>query len=208
MLVHPWDASRDTAESRDFLLAHGFGQLIAAGRGRDVPVVVPTQYALEDGTKVVVLHLARPNPVWAAIDENPVVLLAVAGDWAFVPSAWKAVGAEDPALGIPTTYYAAVQLTARAEVVDDEAGKAAILRLQQGLADPDGGWVDPAEHGRTLAGIRGLRLRVTDVRGKFKYGGNVDAEHRLEVAERLAGRAGPGDRAARGHLLRRLADEA
>ena len=41
------------------------------------------------------------------------------------------MGDEDPATGIPTTYYAAVQLTATAEVVDDPAGKAAILRLQQ-----------------------------------------------------------------------------
>jgi transcriptional regulator len=215
VLVHPWDASRDAAETREFLLAQGFGQLIAAGRGRDVPIVVPTQFAQEDVTleggvesTVIVLHLARPNPIWPAIDENPLVLLAVAGDWAFVPAAWKAVGDEDPARGIPTTYYAAVQLTARAQVVDDHAGKAAILRLQQGVVDPDGGWVDPADHGRTLAGIRGLRLHVTDVRAKFKYGGNADAEHRLAVAQRLAARGGPGDRAARGHLLRRLVGEA
>ena len=202
MLVHPWDAAQDADEARAFLAAQGFGQLVAGGRERTVPVVVPTQYTL-DGDDVV-LHLARPNPVWVAIDENPLVLLAVAGDWAFVPSAWKAVGDEDPAIGIPTTYYAAVQLTARAEVVDDPEGKAEILRLQQGALDPDGGWVDPAEHGRTLAGIRGIRLHVTEVRAKFKYGGNVDFEHREAVAERLAERAGPGDRAARDQLLRRL----
>ena len=29
---------------------------------------------------------------------------------AAVPAAWKAIGDEDPTLGIPTTYYAAVQL--------------------------------------------------------------------------------------------------
>ena len=205
MLVHPWDAARGGDEAREFLAAQGFGQLVASGRGRDVAVVVPTQYTL-DGDDVV-LHLARPNPVWPAIDENPFVLLSVAGDWSFVPSAWKAVGDDDPALGIPTTYYAAVQLTARAEIVDDADGKAAILRLQQGSLDPAGGWVDPAEHGRVLAGIRGLRLQVTDVRAKFKYGGNVDAEHRLAVAQRLADRGAPGDFAARRHLLRRLAAE-
>ncbi len=205
MLVHPWDAARDGDEAREFLAAQGFGQLVASGRGREVAVVVPTQYTL-DGDDVV-LHLARPNPVWLAIDENPFVLLSVAGDWSFVPSAWKAVGDDDPALGIPTTYYAAVQLTARAEVVDDAEGKAAILRLQQGSLDPDGGWVDPAEHGRILTGIRGLRLQVTEVRTKFKYGGNVDAEHRLAVAQRLADRGAPGDFAARRHLLRRLAAE-
>jgi transcriptional regulator len=203
VLVQPWDASNDAAEARDFVRAQGFGQLVAAGRGREVPIVVPTQYML-DGDDTVALHLARPNPVWAAIDENPTVLLAVTGDWAFVPSAWKAVGSEDPAMGIPTTYYAAVQLTGRAEVVDDDSGKAAILRLQQSCLDPDGQWADPAEHGRVLSSIRGLRIHVTGVRAKFKYGGNVDQAHRLAVADRLLARGGPGDAEARGHLLRRL----
>ena len=207
MLVHPWDASTDAEEARDFLRSQGFGQLIAAGRGRAVPVVVPTQYLL-DGDREVLLHLARPNPVWAAVEENATVLLAVAGDWAFIPSAWKAVGTEDPATGVPTTYYAAVQVTAQAEVVDDDAGKSEILRRQQAAADPDGGWVDPAEHGRLLTGIRGLRLHVTDVRAKFKYGGNVDWDHRVAVAQRLAERGAPGDQAARGHLLRRLGAQA
>jgi len=32
--------------------------------------------------------------------------LSVAGDWAFIPGSWKAIGDEDPEYGIPTTYYA------------------------------------------------------------------------------------------------------
>ena len=36
-----------------------------------------------------------------------------------------------------------------------------------------------------------------DVQAKFKFGGNVDAAHRLAVAERLAARDAPGDREAR-----------
>lgn len=34
-----------------------------------MPVVVPTQFVL--GEEEVVSHLARPNPIWAAIEENP-----------------------------------------------------------------------------------------------------------------------------------------
>jgi transcriptional regulator len=202
MLVHPWDAALDEEEWRRFVADQGFGQLIAAGRDREVPVVVPTQYVLED--ERVVLHLARPNPVWAAIAENPVVLLSVAGDWAFVPSAWKAIGDEDPAVGVPTTYYAAAQLICEATVVDDEEGKLDILRRQLGSFEPDSGAADPAVHRARLAGIRGLLLSIRDVTAKFKYGGNVDAAHRQAVAERLVERAGGSDLVARTHLLRRL----
>ena len=45
---------------------------------------------------------------------------------------------------------------------------------------------------------------MTEVRAKFKYGGNVDAAHRVAVAEHLAERGGPGDAAARAYVLRTL----
>src|SRR3954468_4971675 len=202
MLIHPWDASTSEEEWTSFVRAAGFGHLVAAGRGRDVPVVVPTQYALVDPT-LVVLHLARPNPIWTALAENDQVVLSVAGDWAYVPAAWKAIGDEDPRLGVPTTYYAAVQLVATAQVVDDTDGKAAILRVQLGVTEPGSGAADPLEHGRRLNGIRGLRLAVREVRAKFKYGGNVDDAHRAVVAEHLVDREGPGDAAVLGHLRRR-----
>jgi transcriptional regulator len=202
VLIHPWDAGASEAEWVEFVRAQGFGHLVAAGRGRDVPVVVPTQFALESSTEVV-LHLARPNPIWAALEENPAVVLSVAGDWAYVPAAWKAIDGEDPRFGIPTTYYAAVQLIAEAHVVDDPDGKAAILRAQLGVTEPGSDVADPIEHGRRLSGIRGLRLAIRDVRAKFKYGGNADDAHRAAVAARLEERNGPGDAAALRHLRRR-----
>lgn len=210
MLVHPWDAPLADEEIWSFVRAQGFGHLVAPGR-RELPVVVPTQFIVDSTAGPqprVLLHLARPNPLWSALEESPTVLLSVAGDWAYVPSAWKALADEDPALGIPTTYYAAAQLVADAEMVDDEAGKLAILRAQLASYEPDLDHADPGVHARRLAGIRGLRLAVREVTGKFKYGGNVDAAHRQAVAERLAERGGPGDEAARAHLLRRLAGQA
>jgi transcriptional regulator len=202
VLIHPWDAGASEQEWVDFVRAQGFGHLVAAGRDRDVPVVVATQFALPAPDEVL-LHLARPNPVWQAVQENPTVLLSVAGDWAYIPTAWKAIGDEDPRLGVPTTYYGAVQLIAQATVVDDDEGKAAILRVQLASTEPGSGAADPLEHGRRLNSIRGLRLAVREVRAKFKYGGNVDDAHRATVAEHLAARAGPGDMAALQHLRRR-----
>jgi transcriptional regulator len=199
VLIHPWDAGTSTDEWVAFVRAQGFGHLVAAGRGRELPVVVPTQFVLAS-PDLVVLHLARPNPVWDALDENPAVLLSVAGDWAYIPAAWKAIDDEDPRMGVPTTYYAAVQLIADAQVVDDDEGKAAILREQLGSTEPGSGAADPLEHGRRLNSIRGLRLAVREVRAKFKYGGNVDDRHRAAVAAHLVERAGPGDEAALRHL--------
>jgi transcriptional regulator len=204
VLVHPWDAPADAAETLDFVRSQGFGHLVAPGAG-GVPVVVPTQFVLQDGP-VVLLHLARPNPIWRALEVNPLVVLSVAGDWAYVPAAWKAIADEEPALGIPTTYYAAAQLAGDAAVVDDPEDKLEILRRQLGALEPGSGVADPSVHRRRLAGIRGIRITVREVTGKFKYGGNADAPHRQAVAARLEQRGAPGDAAARAHLLRRSGD--
>src|SRR5215211_2983432 len=129
MLVHPWDAAVE-AEWQDWLYdGHDFGQLIAPGRDRDLPVVVPTHF-LYDGEATVRLHLARPNPVWAALAERPRALLTVVDDYTYVPSAWGAEPGSPPELGIPTSYYATVQLSCDVRVVDDPAEKAHILSQQ------------------------------------------------------------------------------
>lgn len=202
VLIHRWDEPVDESEWRAFVGANAFGHLVAAGRGRDVAVVVPTQFVLL--ADEVVLHLARPNPVWAAIDENPAVLLSVAGDWAYIPSSWKAIGDEDPSRGIPTTYYAAVQLIGDARVIDEPEGVAEVLRIQLSTYQPEVEAIDPAEHGEAkLRGIRAIRIAVREVHTKMKYGGNVDAAHRAAVADRLEQRGGPGDGAALTHLQRR-----
>lgn len=203
MFISPLDDTLGPDEWRPFVDAQGFGHLVAGGGPeREVPVVVPTQFLL-DGDEVVI-HLARPNPVWAAVAENPRVLLSVAGDWAFVPSAWKAIGDEDPRRGIPTTYYGAVQLVGPATVLDGPEAMAALLRRQLRAFQPEVEVDDPSTHERRLGAIRGLVVAIDQVRAKFKYGGNVDQPHRLAVADRLRARAGPGDLAAADHLVRRL----
>ncbi len=199
--VPPADRSFGPDEWRPFVAAQGFGHVVAVGRGRDRAVIVPSQFVLGDDE--VLLHLARPNPIWVAIEENPVITLSIAGDWAFIPSAWKAIGNEDPRWGIPTTYYAAVQITGTATVVDEAEGVAEILRATLSELQPDLEVVDPLEHGAKLRTIRGLRLAIEDVVAKFKYGGNVDHEHRVANADRLLERGGPGDPAAASHVIRR-----
>ncbi len=209
MYTAPVDATLGEAEWRPFVEANSFGHLIAAGRDRVVPVVVPTQFVLEGS--VIRLHLVRRNPLFAAVAENPRVLLSVAGDWAFIPSSWKTLGDEEPTLGIPTTNYAAVQLIGTATVHDardDPGSVATVLRQQLRAVQPDIAVADPrAAHPRELLTILGISIVVDEVSAKFKYGGNVDEAHRLAVVDHLRERHGPGDTAAAGHVLRRLAAE-
>ena len=206
MYSAPVDATLGEAEWRPFVEANPFGHLVAPGRGRDVPVVVPTQFGLDGDT--VWLHLVRANPIFAALDEYPRVVLSVATDWAFIPSSWKAIEGEDPRLGIPTTYYGAVQLTGTATVWREHevpGSVAGVLRRQLQAFQPGLAVADPAvAHPQKLAAIVGISIAVDSVSAKFKYGGNVDAAHREAVISRLRARGAPGDLAAAGHVERRL----
>jgi len=193
MLIRPHDAGTDETQWRSFVTAQGFGHLAVRGV-EPVPVVVPTQFVLTESE--VVFHLAKPNPVFAALDATPTAVMSVAGDWAYIPGAWKAIGDEDPTLGIPTTYYGAVQLSGPVTVTDDPEQIAEILRTQLADVEPDGGLQDPSVHLKQFKAIRGVRIAIDDVRAKFKYGGNADAEHRAAIADRLRTRQGPGDLAA------------
>jgi len=201
MLIRRHDAPLSDEEWHAFLAEHDFGELIAPGAGRDLPIVVPTHF-IYDGDTTVVLHLAKPNPVWEALAERPRALLSVFGAYTYIPGHWN-----QDEYGVPTSYYAAVQLACDAEVIDDPARIAAILERQLAHFQPEGKHapVEPGNnrYGELLGSIRGIRLSVTDVRAKFKFGANRTVEHREVVAAKLAERGRPLDIEARANLLRR-----
>ncbi|MEU3933361.1 FMN-binding negative transcriptional regulator [Streptomyces sp. NPDC029044] len=207
MLIHPWDAPRDDEEWQQWLAGHDFGQLAVNGPPGEPPHVQPLHFAYDAGSHEIVTHLARPNPLWPALEACPDVLLSVVDDYVFVPGPWQAAPDVPPEHGTPTSFYTAVQLRCRAQVVDDPAEKAALLNRQVDHFQPRGGSAraaaGEAPYGRMLAGIRVLRLEVTDVRAKFKYANHRPAEVRDRIAAGLAARGGPGDARARDHLLRR-----
>ncbi len=198
MLVHPWDAAVP-AEWLKWL--PDFGQLIATGRDRDFPVVTPAHFVF-DGDATIWLHLARPNPIWAAFDENPRALLSVVGDYTYIPSDWNTL--DDPTLGVPTSYYATVQFECDVTVIDDPAQKAELLNRQLNHFEPQGGRTSLDAEDRLLKGIRGIELSIINARAKFKYGGNKTVEHRVVIGDRLTDRDGPMDQAAARHLGERL----
>lgn len=205
MLVHPWDSAEDE-EWRAWLAERDFGQLIAGGRERDLPVVVPTHFVF-DGERTVWLHLARPNPVWEPLTEHPRALLTVIGDYTYIRAEWNAGSGTPVERGVPTSYYATVQLQCDVRTVDDPDEKAAILDRQLGHFEPGSGRLPVEAHEdpdrRQMPGIRGIELTVTGVRAKFKYGGNKEADHVREIALRLEERGTRADLAARAHALRR-----
>lgn len=204
MLIRPHDAAVSEDEWRAFLDAHDFGHFVARGAGA-WPIIVPTHFVPQRDR--VLLHFARDNPVFEALAADPRAALSVAGDYTYVSREINASG--EPQYGIPTSYYAAVQLRGTTRIVDDERELAALLETQMRHFEPDGGHapIAPGDnpYGRNLRHIRGVELRVEQTLAKFKFGGNKPHEKQMRIADALAARGAPGDAEARAHLLRRAA---
>ena len=211
MLIRSHDAPFDDDEWRAFLREHDFGQLVAAGAGRVTPAITPVHFVY-DGGATILLHLARANPVLAALAENPVAVMAVIGAYTYIPTDWNANPGEAVEYGVPTSYYAAVQATGVCEIIDDPEALAEILRAQLAHFQPAGGHAPvtagDTPYGRQLPAIRGVRLSITDVQAKFKFGGNKITAHQRSIADHLLERGSPLDREARRQQIRRIEHKA
>jgi transcriptional regulator len=136
MLIHPWDAAISETEWRDWLAGHDFGQLAVNDPHNGAPHVIPTHFVVDGDTLLV--HLARPNKIWAAIQARPSVVMSVVDDYAYIPTTWRAKAGGPDEDGVPTSYYVAVQLTCHAQIVDDPQHKAELLRRQLAHFQPQG----------------------------------------------------------------------
>ena len=208
MLIHPWDAALDEQEWRQWLAGTDrFGMLVVNNLDPvEAPLVVPNHFTLAGGE--LLLHLARPNPVWRHLEAAPQVRLVVVGDYAYIPGYWRTPAGAPLEDGVPTSYYASVQFVARPVVVDDPQGKADILTAQLADLQPEGSHaevaVDTGPYARMLSGIRGIRLEVTRVEAKFKYDDQKPIEHRERVISRLRTRDHALDLAVAAEQQRRL----
>ena len=209
MLIHPWDAALDPAEWQGWLASTDrFGMLAVNNLDpAQAPLVLPLHFTLAGDE--LLIHLARPNPVWPHLEAAAKVRLAVVGDYAYIPTYWRARAGGPDEDGVPTSYYTAVQFVCSPTVVDDPAGKAEILAAQLADFQPEGGHatvaVGAAPYGRMLSGIRGVRLTVLRVDAKFKYDDHNPVEHRKRVIGRLERRDHGLDAGAATQQRRRLA---
>ena len=209
MLIHPWDRALDTAEWQEWLAATDRFGILAVNNvdPAQAPLMLPTHFTMAGDE--LLMHLARPNPVWPHLEASAEVRLAVIGDYAYIPTYWRAKAGGPDEDGVPTSYYSTVQFVCRPTVVDDPKGKAEILSAQLADFQPEGGHAEvaagEAPYGRMLPGIRAVRLTVLRVEAKFKYDDSNPVDHRQRVIGYLEERDHGLDSGAAVQQRRRLA---
>ena len=186
-----------------------FGMLVVNNLDpAQAPLVLPTHFTLAGDE--LLLHLARPNPVWPHLEAAAEVRLAVIGDYAYIPTYWRAKAGGPDEDGVPTSYYASVQFVCRPDRRRRPAGQGRHPHRPAGRLPARGRprrpWPSTQQpYGRMLSGIRGIRLEVLRVEAKFKYDDHNPVEHRERVIDHLEERAHGLDAGAATQQRRRLA---
>jgi transcriptional regulator len=152
VLIHPWDAALDPVEWQDWPTSTDQFGILAVNNldPAQAPLMLPTHFTIAG--RQLLIHLARPNLVRPHLETATEVRLAVVGDYAYIPTSWRAKAGGPDEDGVPTSYYSAVQFVCRPTIVDDPQGKADILSAQLADLQPGGDHptvaADTAPYGR------------------------------------------------------------
>lgn len=212
MFIQPWDAAISGTEWREWLAdTDRFGILVVNNLdAAHAPLAVPTHFTVDAEGAELLVHLARPNPVWSHLEAATEVRLVVTGDYAYIPGYWRAADDVPETSGVPTSYYAAVQFVCRPIVVDDPQGKAQILSAQLADLQSEGRHapvqVDDGPFARMLPAIRAVRLEVLSLEAKFKYDDHKPVEMRRRISSQLDDRGLRLDEGAAEQQRRRLVE--
>jgi len=145
-------------------------------------------------------HFARANRHWQALAGRETLVVFPGPHSSVSPTLYV-----EP-LSVPTWNYIAIHASGTLELVEDEAGKAALLQGLIAVNEPAYAeqWrAMPDDFRRTmLAGIVGFRIPITRIEGKFKLSQNRPEADRRNV--RTAHAAGTPDQQSLAAWMDRL----
>jgi len=188
-------------DDRDTLFAfigrYGFATLVTPLDGSPFASHLPL--LLDRETDLLLGHVSRANPHWAAFAAGAESLAVFAGPHAYVSPTWYAT-----APAVPTWNYAAVHVYGVPRLLSPERTREVVdLTVQKYEGSRPAPWADEMPEdlrGKLLAGIVGFELPISRIEGKFKLGQNRSA---ADQAGMLAGLRGDG---AEANLLAEFID--
>ncbi len=183
MYSPPHFAETDAAALGALIEGNNFAVLVSSVDGRPFATHLPFLYGAEAG--ILTAHMARANPHWQALADNPdEVLVIFQGPHEYVSPTWYG----EP--GVPTWNYTAVHVYGRFELIEDESEhrtvlKALTARHEAGNSPPWQADFDAPLIAGMLRGTVAFNIRIATLEGKFKLSQNRSTADRRRVVEAL-----------------------
>lgn len=179
--------------------AHPLGLLISNGPDGPVANAIPFLLDPPDPSRADLppngrlrAHLAKANPQWKLLADNPAspVLVVFQGADSYVTPSWYETKRETGKV-VPTWNYATVQVRGIVRTIEDQDWLARqitdLTASQEGRRDEPWAVTDaPAPFIQSqIKGIVGLEVDITDIHGKWKVSQNRPVADRTGVARGL-----------------------
>jgi transcriptional regulator len=170
-----------------FIQSHPLGLLISHGPGGLLANLLPFVLKTGDsGPGVLQVHMARANPQWRELDDQP-VLVVFRGPDAYVSPSLYATKKETGKV-VPTWNYAMVQVRGRARVRDQvewltpqlsalTSAREASRAQPWSIADAPSDYIEAQKKA-----IVGIEIEIAAIEGKWKVSQNQPEANRRSVA--------------------------
>lgn len=200
-MYQPPQFKGQAGQAVQLIQTHPFASLISIDDA-GLPYVTHLPLHLEmRGEQMVLLgHVAKPNPHWRYLQARPQAVVTFLG-----PHAYLSPKVYPDLARVPTWNYLAVHCTVQATLIEDPAGKDALLKKLIGDHEPPYAeqWRRLGEEfaHKMLAGIVAFELQVTDLQCKIKLNQHRPESH---AAMKAVYAAGSPDEQALGQWMERL----
>jgi transcriptional regulator len=169
-----------------FIRSHPLGLLISHGSGGLLANLLPFVLKTGDGTRgVLQAHMARANPQWRELDNQP-VLVVFRGTDAYVSPTLYTTKYETGKV-VPTWNYVMIQARGIAKLRDDSAWltpqlNALTAEREAARAEPWSVTDAPADFiAAQKRAIVGIEIKITSIEGKWKLSQNQPEANRRSV---------------------------
>ena len=167
----------DNEEIFSFIDANAFGQLISIVDDRPFASHLP--FLISQDRKSLQCHLARSNPHWQNLEDQP-VLVTFLGPHDYISPSWYQNS------GVPTWNYQAAHVYGRCRLFDDAGPLAEVVealshRYESAFDSP---W-QPNYREAMLKAIIGVEITIDEVQAKYKLSQNRPAADQAGVIDRL-----------------------
>jgi len=164
--------SEDQAAALAFMRANPFAILISTKDSEPFASHIPVVIREQGGQIKLRGHVAKANPHWRYMGEQPRCLLIFHGPHAYISPFWY-----ETEEAVPTWNYATVHAYGTATIIRDEIRTKQLVETLTRLYEGDRAeelfdrWSEPFVT-RMLKGIVAFEVQVTRLEGKFKLGQN------------------------------------
>ena len=182
MYLPPQFNSKDNSDAAELIRAHPFASLISLDDA-GLPFVshIPLHLEERGAQRVLLGHVARPNPHWRYLQARPQAVVTFMG-----PHAYMSPRVYPDLTRVPTWNYMAVHCTVQASLVEDPIEKDELLKKL--IADHEPAYAEQWKGlgnefaQKMLAGIVGFELSVTDLQCKLKINQHRPESHGSMIA--------------------------